>query len=137
MARTRLVLGKVVLAKVGLDGHDVGIKLIAKHLVQAGFEVVYLGKRKLPDDVVAAVIEEDASVAGVSSLSGGLGAFAIETIELLTQHGVDGVPVIAGGVEEPDEVQQMLARGVHAYFGPTAPIDAVVDAFRHVVAGRG
>ena len=124
---------RVVLAKVGLDGHDVGVLLVAKSLMAAGFEVIYLGKRNQPRDVVAAVAQEDADVVGVSSLSGGLAYFAIETVKLLRESGLDEVPVIAGGIDEPNEIERMLSAGVSRQFGPGAPIGEIVEAFRSVV----
>lgn len=119
---------RVVLAKVGLDGHDVGIQLVAKALRSAGFEVVYLGKRVTGDQIVATAIAEDADVIGVSSLSGGLGHFAVSLVEKLGVEEAD-VPVIAGGIEEPAEVDRMLRAGVYRYVGPGTQTDDVVGAF--------
>ncbi|NLU73408.1 methylmalonyl-CoA mutase [Streptomyces sp. HNM0575] len=121
--------GRVVLAKVGLDGHDVGINLVAKSLVGAGFEVVYLGKRVSTDLIVATAVDEDADFIGVSCLSGGLGHFAVKVVERLRADGVD-IPVIAGGIDEPAEIEEMLAAGVRQYLGPGSSNDSVVEAFR-------
>lgn len=120
---------RVVLAKVGLDGHDVGINLVAKALVGAGFEVVYLGKRVSAEHVASAVVAEDADVVGVSSLSGGLGHFAVNVVERLRAERID-VPVVAGGIDEPGEVDRMLREGVYRYVGPGTGMEAVVAAFR-------
>jgi methylmalonyl-CoA mutase cobalamin-binding domain/chain len=120
--------GRVVLAKVGLDGHDVGINLVAKSLVGAGFEVVYLGKRVSTDLIVGTAVDEDADFIGVSCLSGGLGHFAVKVLERLRAEGVD-IPVIAGGIDEPAEIEQMLAAGVRQYLGPGSSSDSVVEAF--------
>lgn len=119
---------RVVLAKVGLDGHDVGINIIAKGLVNAGHEVVYLGKRVTAEQIVQAAVAEDADVIGISCLSGGLGHFAVNVLEQLRAEGVD-IPVIAGGIDEPDEVQRMLDEGIYRYFGPGSDTDEVVGAF--------
>lgn len=124
---------RIVLAKVGLDGHDVGVLLVAKQLSQAGFEVIYLGKRNLPKDVVRVAIDEDAAAVGVSSLSGGLGHLASETVRLLRDQGV-APPVLAGGIDEPEEISRMLAAGVHEHFGPGASTTEIVDAFRRAVS---
>jgi methylmalonyl-CoA mutase cobalamin-binding domain/chain len=124
----------VVLAKIGLDGHDVGILLLAKRLQDAGFEIVYLGKRNRPVDVARAVIDEDARVVGISALSGGIGALAAGLIDALDREGVS-VPVIAGGIAETEEVTEMTSRGVTAFFGPESSIDEVVAAFEAVVRG--
>lgn len=127
---------RVVLAKLGLDGHDVGVLLVAKHLIDAGFEVVYLGKRITTDAVVAAAIQEDASVIGVSCLSGGLGHFATKIVEELRAQEVD-IPVLAGGIDEPQELRRMLDAGVRCHFGPGAPVDEIVGEFRSATATAG
>lgn len=120
---------KIVLGKVGLDGHDVGVLLVAKQLSEAGFEVVYLGKRNRPEDIVRAAIDEDVASVGVSCLSGGLAHFAIETVELLAREGAD-IPVLAGGIDEPDELRRMMAAGVRCHFGPGADVAEIIEAFR-------
>lgn len=119
---------RVVLAKVGLDGHDVGINLVAKALVGNGFEVVYLGKRVPTERIAAAAEAEDADVIGVSCLSGGLGHFTTALLDRLRAVELD-IPVIAGGIDEPDQVAGMLAAGAYRYFGPGSAVDDVVAAF--------
>lgn len=126
---------RVVLAKVGLDGHDVGINIIAKSLVNEGHEVVYLGKRVTAEQIVAAAVAEDADVIGISCLSGGLGHFAINVLDRLRAEEA-AIPVIAGGIDEPGEVTRMLDAGVWRYFGPGSAIDAVVGAFGAAPRGR-
>jgi len=122
--------GRIVLAKLGLDGHDVGVRLIGKALVDAGFEVVYLGKRVPTEAIVRAAIDEDADAVGVSCLSGGLGYFAARTSERL---GPAGIPVLAGGIDEPAEITLMLEAGVRCHFGPGTEVSDIVDAFRKVI----
>lgn len=119
---------RVVLAKVGLDGHDVGIAIVAKALVGAGYEVVYLGKRVTTGEIVDATVAEDADVIGISCLSGGLGHFAVDLVHRLRDEQVD-VPVIAGGIDEPAEVARMLHEGAYRYVPPGTDTDAVVRAF--------
>lgn len=131
---------RTVLAKVGLDGHDVGINLIARALVNGGFEVVYLGKRVPPDSIVASAIAEDAAVIGISSLSGGLGHFAVGVLDRLRSQQAQ-IPVIAGGIDEPAEIDRMLRKGVFRYFGPGSAaadvVSAFVDASRAATADGG
>ena len=125
---------RIVLAKLGLDGHDVAINLIAKSLMEGGFEVVYLGKRVPTESIVQTAIAEDVDAVGVSCLSGGLGHFAARTVELLRENDVD-VPVLAGGIDEPAEIDRMLEVGVARYVGPGASMAEIVQAFRDVVNG--
>jgi methylmalonyl-CoA mutase C-terminal domain/subunit len=125
---------RVVLAKVGLDGHDVGILLLAKRLMESGFEVVYLGKRNRPVDVASAVLQEDAIAAGISSLSGGAALLACKTIEAFKAAGIEDVPLVVGGIAERDEVQAMLDAGVERFCGPHVPLDEVVDTFVAIAA---
>ncbi|GII64682.1 methylmalonyl-CoA mutase [Sphaerisporangium krabiense] len=127
MTTTRPI--RVVLAKVGLDGHDVGVNLIAKALINGGFEVVYLGKRVPTDDIVAAAVAEDADVIGVSCLSGGLGHFTTALIGKLRASDAADIPVIAGGIDEPGEISRMLDAGAYRYFGPGSSTEDVVAAF--------
>ncbi|MGH3097436.1 MAG: cobalamin B12-binding domain-containing protein [Streptosporangiales bacterium] len=122
---------RVVLAKVGLDGHDVGIRNVAKYLTEAGVEVIYLGKRNAPEGIARTAVAEDADAIGVSCLSGGLADFSVELVELI--DGFDEpIPVVAGGIEEEDEVNRMLGRGVRSYFGPGTPMDDIVKAIKDI-----
>jgi methylmalonyl-CoA mutase C-terminal domain/subunit len=123
---------RVILAKLGLDGHDVGVRLIGKHLMEAGFEVVYLGKRVSTSTIVRAAVQEDASAVGLSCLSGGLGHFATLTVEGLREQGAD-IPVLAGGIDEPAEIEKMMRAGVLVHFGPGTDIDDIVRAFEEAV----
>ena len=124
---------RVVLAKLGLDGHDVGVNLIARELRDAGFEVIYLGKRVPTEVIVSTAIQEDADVVGLSCLSGGLGYFAAKTVTQLRAQNVD-IPVLVGGIDEPAEITRMLEAGVSRHFGPGTPLVDVVAAFRSAVA---
>ena len=123
---------RVVVAKLGLDGHDVGINLISRSLVNDGFEVIYLGKRVSTENIVRTAVAEDADAVGVSCLSGGLGYFAARLVSELRAQGMD-VPVLAGGIDEPAEIARMLDAGVERYFPPGTPVADIVVAFRDVV----
>ena len=118
---------RVVLGKIGLDGHDVGLRLIAKRLIDAGAEVIYIGKRNTPEDFLAVAIDEDADAIGVGSLTGGLAALTIELADLLAERKMPDVRLVAGGVVEPHEAQQLTERGIPV-FGPTDSLDEVVQA---------
>lgn len=123
---------RVVLAKLGLDGHDVGINLIGKQLRDNGFEVIYLGKRVSTETIVNTAMQEDADVVGLSCLSGGLGYFAAKTVTQLRALHLD-IPVLAGGIDEPAEIERMLEAGVSRHFGPGTSLDDIVEAFRSAV----
>ena len=125
---------RVVLAKLGLDGHDVGVRLVAKHLMEAGFEVIYLGKRVPTATIIRAAVQEDAAAVGLSCLSGGLGHFASLTVEGLREEGAT-IPVLAGGIDEPAEIERMMKAGVRTHFGPGTSMDDIVTAFEEATAG--
>jgi methylmalonyl-CoA mutase C-terminal domain/subunit len=129
-------LGRVVLAKAGLDGHDVGVRLAARALTDAGFEVIYLGKRVTTDQTVAAAIAEDADAVGISVLSGGLGHFAVQLRHALDAQDVP-IPVLAGGIDEPEEIGKMLGSGVTAYLGPGSSNKQIVEAFTDAIQKAG
>jgi methylmalonyl-CoA mutase C-terminal domain/subunit len=120
--------GRILVAKVGLDGHDRGVKVVARILRDAGFEVLYTGLRQSPDMVAAAAAQEDVDAVGISILSGGHLALVPDVIAALRARDVD-VPVIVGGIIPPQDVDVLLAAGVAEILGPGAPAAAVIDAF--------
>ncbi len=116
---------RVVLAKVGLDGHDRGLKVVARILRDAGMEVIYLGLRQTADTVVRAVEQEDADVVGLSLHNAGHLTIAPRMVRALRDAGLD-TPVVVGGIVPDEDVEQMMAAGVAAILGPGAPADEVV-----------
>ena len=117
---------RIVIGKIGLDGHDVGMRLIVKRLTEAGAEVIYLGKRNTPEHFVAAAVQDDADVIGVSSLTGGLAELALDLADQLQAQGMGDVRLVAGGLVEPDDIARLEERGI-ASFGPSDSIDDVVS----------
>jgi methylmalonyl-CoA mutase C-terminal domain/subunit len=117
---------RVVLAKPGLDGHDRGVKVVAMALRDAGAEVVYLGLRQTPDQIVAAARAEDADVIGISVLSGVHVALARQIREAQQAAGVDDIPLVVGGTIPPQDLATLADLGVRGVFGVGTPIEEVV-----------
>jgi methylmalonyl-CoA mutase C-terminal domain/subunit len=125
---------RVVLAKLGLDGHDRGLKVVARILRDGGCEVVYLGLRHTAESVVAAAEQEDADVIGISMHNGGHLTLAPNLVRVAREHGLDTAIVVGGIVPEVD-VAKLLEAGVAEVLGPGASADEVVAAVRRA-AGR-
>src|SRR5207253_8622718 len=109
---------RIVLAKVGLDGHDRGIKVVARALRDAGMHVIYAGLWLTPEAVVRAVAEEDADWLGLSILSGAHMTLVPRVMQLLKEAGLDQVQVMVGGIIPEAEISKLLAMGVARVFGP-------------------
>jgi methylmalonyl-CoA mutase C-terminal domain/subunit len=125
---------KVVVGKPGLDGHDRGAKVVARALVEAGMEVVYLGLRQTPEGIVAAAVDEDADVIGLSVLSGAHMTHFRRVRELMVKEGI-GDRLLTGGGIIPTEDQESLSQiGVGKLFGPGDDPGAIVDYIRLWVA---
>ena len=116
---------RVLVAKVGLDGHDRGIKVVARILRDAGMEVIYTGLFQTPETVAAAAVDEDVDVVGLSMLSGAHMTLAPLVVEALRARGNE-VPVVVGGIVPDQDIADLLACGVAAVLGPGASAEAVV-----------
>lgn len=125
---------RIVLAKVGLDGHDRGIKVVARALRDAGFEVIYPGLWLSPESVVRVVAEEDADWLGISILSGAHLVLVPKVLELLRQAGLQHVHVVVGGTIPDEDVPLLLACGVAKVFGPGSSLTEIVSYFQTQVA---
>ena len=123
---------RVVLAKLGLDGHDRGLKVVARTLRDAGMEVIYLGLRQTTDSIVAACEQEDADVIGLSMHNAGHLTLAPRMVQAVDQAGLH-VPVVIGGIVPADDVSTLIDSGVAAVIGPGASADEVVSAVRGAV----
>jgi methylmalonyl-CoA mutase C-terminal domain/subunit len=119
---------RVVIAKPGLDGHDRGAKVIARALRDAGHEVIYTGLHQTPAQIVAAAIQEDASVIGLSVLSGAHLTATQDVITLLAQQGAADVQVVVGGIIPDSDIPALYAMGVHAVFTPGAGLGSIVES---------
>jgi methylmalonyl-CoA mutase C-terminal domain/subunit len=123
---------RVLMAKVGLDGHDRGLRVVARILRDAGCEVVYAGLRQSPETIAAMSAQEDVDVVGVSMHNGAHLTLAPAVVAALRDAGLD-TPVVVGGIVPPDDVPVLLDAGVAAVLGPGASNEEVVDTVRRVV----
>jgi methylmalonyl-CoA mutase cobalamin-binding domain/chain len=121
---------RIVLAKVGLDGHDRGIKVVARALRDAGFHVIYAGLWQTPEAVVRVVADEDADWLGLSLLSGAHMTLVPRVLEQLRQAGLDRVGVIVGGTIPQDDVPKLRELGVARTFGPGTSLGEIVAFLR-------
>ncbi|MEO5702091.1 MAG: cobalamin B12-binding domain-containing protein [Casimicrobiaceae bacterium] len=121
---------RVVLTKVGLDGHDRGVKVIAQALRDAGMEVVYAGLRRTPEEIARIVLEEDADVLGLSILSGAVAPLSRRVVDALRAHDLDDVLVVVGGIVPPEIAPELEALGVKGRFGPGTPMSEIVAFIR-------
>jgi methylmalonyl-CoA mutase C-terminal domain/subunit len=124
---------RVIVAKVGLDGHDRGAKVVARALRDAGMEVIYTGLHQTPEQVVAAAIEEDVQAIGLSVHSGAHLTLFPRVVALLRERGADDVIVFGGGVIPEVDVDVLRAGGVAAVFTPGTPMQDIVDWIRSAV----
>lgn len=128
---------RVLIAKVGLDGHDRGVKIVARCLRDAGMDVIYTGLHKTPEEVVRAAVDEDVDVLGISLLSGAHMTIFPRVIALLAGAGADDILLVGGGVMSDEDAAALKARGVAELLLQDTPPDAIVAAVRRLVAERG
>jgi methylmalonyl-CoA mutase C-terminal domain/subunit len=129
------VSGRVLVAKVGLDGHDRGVKVVARILRDAGFEVIYTGLFQTPEKVAAAAIDEDVDAIGLSMLSAAHMTLAPRVVEQVRERGAD-IPVVVGGVIPEQDAPKLIERGVAAVLTPGASADEVVATMQRVIDAR-
>ncbi len=130
---TQVTRLRVVLAKLGLDGHDRGLKVVARILRDAGMEVIYLGLRQTTDSIVAAAEQEDADAIGLSMHNAGHLTLAPAMVAALSEAGMN-TPVVVGGIVPEEDVQTLLDAGVATVLGPGASATEVAQAVRDAVA---
>jgi methylmalonyl-CoA mutase C-terminal domain/subunit len=118
---------RVLIAKVGLDGHDVGARVVARGLLDAGMEVIYTGLRRTTEEVVRAALEEDVDWVGVSILSGAHRVLLPKLRKLLDENGANDIRIMAGGIIPQEDIPELQAQGVSAVFLSGTPIAEIVD----------
>ena len=117
---------RVLVAKPGLDGHDRGAKIIARAFRDAGFEVIYTGLRQTPEQIVNAALQEDVDVIGLSILSGAHMTLCPRIMELMTEHGLNDVLVLVGGIIPDPDVVRLKASGISEVFQPGASTEDII-----------
>src|SRR3954454_18657009 len=127
---------RVVIAKPGLDGHDRGAKVIARALRDAGMEVIYTGLRQTPAMIVAAALQEDADVIGLSILSGAHMHICPKIMQLLKEKGLDDVLVVIGGIIPDVDIPKLKDAGIRGIFLPGTPMKDIIEFIRANVRTR-
>ncbi len=124
---------RILVGKPGLDGHDRGAKYVAHVLRDAGFEVVYTGIRRSPEQIVDAAIQEDVAAIGLSLLSGAHNVLFKRVLDLLREKGAEDIVVFGGGTIPPDDVPGLKNMGVAAVFTPGTPAQTIVETLDGLV----
>ncbi|MDD3168217.1 MAG: cobalamin B12-binding domain-containing protein [Eubacteriales bacterium] len=124
---------RVVIAKLGLDGHDRGAKIIARALRDAGMEVIYTGLRQTPENVVEIAIQEDADCIGLSSLSGAHSHLFPKVIQILKERQAEDIMVFGGGVIPAADIPMLTEAGIAAVFTPGTTTEDVIDFLKKTV----
>jgi methylmalonyl-CoA mutase C-terminal domain/subunit len=124
---------RVLLAKPGLDGHDRGIKVIARALRDAGMEVIYTGLRQTPEQVITAALQEDVDAIGLSILSGAHMTLFPRVVELARREGLENVIIFGGGIIPDEDIPRLKELGVSEVFTPGARMEQIVEFIRNSV----
>ncbi len=127
---------KVLIAKPGLDGHDRGAKVVVRGLRDVGMEVIYLGLRVTPEQIVEATIQEDVNVVGLSCLSGAHMSLFPKTMELLRKKGLKDVVVVVGGIIPEKDIPKLKEAGIAEVFGPGTSIDTIAKFIAAKTEGK-
>lgn len=118
---------RILIGKVGLDGHDRGVKLVARALRDAGMEVIYTGLHQTPEQVVNTAIQEDVDAIGLSVLSGAHNTLFARVLELLEAEGAEHIVLFGGGIIPDDDLPKLKANGVRMLFRPGTAMSDIVD----------
>ena len=128
---------RILVAKPGLDGHDRGVKVIARALRDAGMEVIYTGLRQTPEQIANAALQEDVQIIGLSILSGAHMTIFPRVLELMREHGMDDVLLFGGGIIPEDDVPKLKEMGVSAVFLPGTSTEDIIKYIREHVSPAG
>ena len=128
---------RIMIAKVGLDGHDRGVKIVARCLRDAGMDVIYTGLHRTPAEVVHSAIQEDVDILGISILSGAHMTVFPRVLELLRQHDANDIMLVGGGVMPDDDMVRLKAMGVKELMPQDTPPQTLVETIERLVDERG
>jgi len=137
MAKQKAVPIRVMLAKIGLDGHDRGVKIVARALRDAGMDVIYTGLHRTPEEVALAAVQEDVDVLGVSLLSGAHMTIFPKVLKVLDEQDNKGIIVVGGGVMPDEDVAQLKEMGVQEVLLQDTPPNAIIETIEQLVEQRG
>lgn len=122
--------GRILIGKPGLDGHDRGAKFVARALRDDGFEVIYTGIRRTPEEIAATAVQEDVDVVGLSLLSGAHNDLFPAVLEQLAKSGAGDIPVVGGGVIPQEDISGLKSKGIREIFTPGTPLNEILGVFR-------
>lgn len=128
---------RVIVAKVGLDGHDRGVKIVARTLRDAGMDVIYTGLHRTAEEIVDAAVQEDVDVLGISILSGAHMTIFPKVLRLLKERDAEDIIVVGGGVMPDEEAAALKAMGIREILLQDTPPETIVSTIRRLVAERG
>lgn len=128
---------RVLIAKVGLDGHDRGVKIVARTLRDAGMDVIYTGLHRTPEEVVDAAVQEDVDVLGISILSGAHMTIFPKVLKLLKERDAEDIIVVGGGVMSDEDAAELKALGVKEILLQDTPPETIVATIRRLMGERG
>lgn len=137
MAKQKAVPIRVMLAKIGLDGHDRGVKIVARALRDAGMDVIYTGLHRTAEEVALAAVQEDVDVLGVSLLSGAHMTIFPKVLKVLDEQDNKGIIVVGGGVMPDEDVAQLKEMGVSEVLLQDTPPNAIIETIEQLVEQRG
>lgn len=127
---------KILLAKAGLDGHDRGVKVVARALRDAGMEVVYTGLHQTPEQIVNAAVQEDVDAVCLSILSGAHMTLFPKVKELMDEAGMEDTLLSGGGIIPDDDMKELRSKGVGRLFGPGSSLKSIVEYFEEEIPRR-
>ena len=126
---------RILVTKPGLDGHDRGVKVVARAYRDAGFEVIYTGLHQTPEQIITAALQEDVDLIGLSCLSGAHMTLFKRVLDLLDERKAD-IPIIVGGIIPEDDIPKLKQMGIGEIFLPGTPLNTIVDWTRRNVKPR-